>query len=120
MTLIGIGVDIVSLPRVARFLKDHSDRLDRIFTVRERKLLAGRRSRVEPVARLLSAKEAIFKALGGSWMGIEGFRMIDVNLEEATAKVKPALLGRRRGIQFTLSTSRRSSLIVSQAVGVIP
>ena len=32
-------------------------------------------------AKLLAAKEAFFKALGGSWMGLEGFQSIEIRLE---------------------------------------
>ena len=68
----GVGIDLVSLPRARRFVKDHGARAAR---------LAGKKSptlSAVEFARIFAAKEAYFKALGLSWMGLEGFESIKV------------------------------------------
>ncbi len=64
MTVIGVGIDLVSVPRVQRLLERHGDRvLERLLTESER---AYCRTKVHPaqnVAARVAAKEAAFKAL---------------------------------------------------------
>ena len=73
----GIGIDLVSIPRMRKFVKLHGQKaaelLDSSFSTRSKHVLS-----VKHLARLFAAKEAVFKALGRSWMGIEGFQEIKV------------------------------------------
>ncbi len=74
MRLLGIGVDLVSIPRMRQFLKRHGAKAVKLLDpqAKSRKISALR------LARLFAAKEAVFKALNRSWMGIEGFQAIQV------------------------------------------
>ncbi len=74
---IGLGIDLLSLSRAKNFLNSHSlKKIGRLFTDNERKKL--RRLSPRAFSRLFTAKEAFFKALGKSWMGLEGFGTIEV------------------------------------------
>lgn len=71
MRLAGSGIDILSLRRAARLVQNHSSKqIKTLLTPTERK------RKITPLylARLLSAKEAYFKAVEGSvmsWQSIE-------------------------------------------------
>ena len=75
----GIGVDLVDLRRVRRFLQDHPKSFFRLLSPVEKKLWSARKPTALDFARLFAAKEAFFKALGGSWMGLEGFERFEVS-----------------------------------------
>lgn len=69
MTIYGIGVDVVDIPRFAATLERTPTMRDRLFTARE---IEGR---LESLAGRFAAKEAFVKALrapaGMSWQDIE-------------------------------------------------
>lgn len=63
--IIGIGIDLIDIRRVARTLDRHGERfITRIFTATERALAEKRANRVETYAKRFAAKEACAKALG--------------------------------------------------------
>ena len=63
--VVGVGTDLVDLARIDSALERHGDALlERLFTRRERELLATDVSRVERIAARFAAKEAALKALG--------------------------------------------------------
>ena len=65
--VVGLGIDVASVERVARALKRHGDRFsERLLTRAERADLAARAGdRAAAIAGRFAAKEAAFKALGG-------------------------------------------------------
>lgn len=67
--IVGIGVDLVDIPRFERSLDRTPRLMDRLFAVAERSL------RPASLAARYAAKEALIKALGGSdgvhWTDIE-------------------------------------------------
>ena len=65
--VVGLGIDVASLERVARLLERFGDRFcARVLTAGERAELAGRGAdRAAAVAGRFAAKEAASKALGG-------------------------------------------------------
>jgi holo-[acyl-carrier protein] synthase len=68
MVIVGHGVDIVEVERVARMLEQHGQRfLDRVFTPEEQAYAAQHVLRAERLAGRFAAKEAILKALGTGW-----------------------------------------------------
>jgi holo-[acyl-carrier protein] synthase len=77
--VIGVGIDLVDLPRVARMLADKGDHaLTRLFTDEERAYLATRPDPTGHAAARIAAKEAVYKALqalpgarGVGWRDIE-------------------------------------------------
>lgn len=73
----GIGVDLVSRARVGQFLSRHADYVrNRFLNTRERRTL--KHLSLENFAELFAAKEAFFKACGEAWMGLEGFRDMQI------------------------------------------
>ena len=69
--IVGLGVDLVDIERVAGMLARHGDRLlERCFAPGE----AVRPQDPQHLAGLLAAKEAAFKALGCGWGDGVGWR----------------------------------------------
>jgi holo-[acyl-carrier protein] synthase len=73
MTTLGVGVDIVDVPRFALALQRHPTIVDRLFTPSE---LEDSRSRPERLAARFAAKEAVLKTLSvgfgaAPWKSIE-------------------------------------------------
>ncbi len=67
------------LSRARQFLKQNGvESVMRLFSKSEIAALRGKRLTPHTFAKLFSAKEAFFKATGGSWMGMEGFSGIEV------------------------------------------
>jgi holo-[acyl-carrier protein] synthase len=67
--IVGTGVDVTPIARVARLVRDHAADLARIFTSGERGFCdaaLGRR-RDGRYAAAFAAKEAVMKALGTGW-----------------------------------------------------
>lgn len=102
--IIGIGMDLVEVSRVAALLERHGERgLRRLFTPgeRERCLCAGRPA--QSFAARFAAKEAFLKAIGTGWA--EGLGWTDVEVVSA-ASGAPELrlhgaaerLARKRGV----------------------
>jgi holo-[acyl-carrier protein] synthase len=77
--VIGVGIDLVDLARVARMLADKGDHaFARLFTDDERAYLATRPDPTGHAAARIAAKEAVYKALqalpgarGVGWRDIE-------------------------------------------------
>ena len=75
----GVGVDLMRLSRARQFLKQNGvQSVTRLFSKSEIAALRGKRLTPRTFAKFFSAKEAFFKAGGGSWMGMEGFSGIEV------------------------------------------
>lgn len=73
--ILGTGVDVAPIARVARLVNDHAGDLGRMFTARERAFCdAGApRQRDARYAAAFAAKEAVVKALGTGWQSdVEG------------------------------------------------
>lgn len=65
--VVGLGLDIVDVERVARMLEREGERVtSRLLTEREWAYCAGMRTPAQHVAARLAAKEAAFKALAGT------------------------------------------------------
>lgn len=65
MPIIGLGLDLVEVARIARLIERHGERvLARVFTDAERAYCEGSRRRFEHFAARFAAKEAALKALG--------------------------------------------------------
>ena len=77
MSVVGIGIDLVEVARIARLLERHGDRaLHRICNEGE----ADPRRAVldQHVAGLFAAKEAVLKALGTGWAQGTAFRQVEI------------------------------------------
>ena len=75
----GVGVDLMRLSLARKLLKQNdTPSILRLFSKSEIAALRGKRLTPLVFAKFFSAKEAFFKATGGSWMGMEGFSNIEV------------------------------------------
>ncbi len=84
MSVLGVGIDLVDLARVARLLEDKGDHaLNRLFTDSEREYLATRDEPTGHAAARIAAKEAVYKAMQ-SLPGARaiGWREIEVTRDE--------------------------------------
>ncbi len=77
--IVGTGVDIVEVPRVAAAMERFGRRfLERIFTPEEMRYCDSKRNRVERYAARFAAKEAALKALGTGWKRGIAWREVEV------------------------------------------
>ena len=77
--IVGTGIDIAEVPRIAQAISRYGDRfLRRIFTEGEIQYCESKASRVQSYAARFAAKEAAMKALGTGWN--RGVRWRDVEV----------------------------------------
>src|SRR5258708_34850570 len=78
--IVGTGIDIAEVPRIAQALARHGDRfLRRVFTEGEIRYCDSKANRVERYAARFAAKEAAMKALGTGWNHGVRWRDIEVS-----------------------------------------
>jgi len=66
--IVGTGIDIAEVPRVAESIKRFGNRfLNRVYTEAEIRYCDSKANRVERYAARFAAKEAAMKALGTGW-----------------------------------------------------
>ena len=80
MRIIGHGIDIVEVARIAAMLQEHGQRfVTRCFTEAESGYAeSSRRRRAEHYAARFACKEAVLKALGTGWRDGVSWRDIEV------------------------------------------
>jgi holo-[acyl-carrier protein] synthase len=102
----GVGVDLVSIPRMRTTIERWQDRfVERVFTDDEIAYCRSRRDPAPHFAARFAAKEAGFKALGtGLQMGVR-WRELEVRRERQQAPTL-VLSGRARDIGLGLGGSR--------------
>ena len=84
MSVIGIGIDLVEVARIARLLARHGERaVARICNEGEADV--RRVALDQHVAGLFAAKEAVLKALGTGWAQGTAFRQVEVVRSEGGA-----------------------------------
>jgi holo-[acyl-carrier protein] synthase len=77
--IVGTGIDITEVPRVAESIARFGQRfLSRVFTDEERRYCDSKANRVERYAARFAAKEAAMKALGTGWS--RGVRWRDIEV----------------------------------------
>lgn len=101
----GLGVDLVEVPRFERVLARHRQRLlARVFTAAERAYAAERRRGGESLAVRFAAKCAARRALGGGGAGAaSGFRAVLLEIEIVREP------GRAPTLRFHGETARRAA-----------
>ncbi|MDX2115957.1 MAG: holo-ACP synthase [Planctomycetota bacterium] len=89
MAIVGHGIDLVEVARIARLLEEHGAAFRaRCFTPEEQRLAQAGGRIAERFAGRFAAKEAVLKALGTGWAG--GIAWTDIELG-ADASGKPVL-----------------------------
>lgn len=77
--IVGTGIDIAEVPRIAESISRFGDRfLRRVFTQGEMQYCDSKANSVERYAARFAAKEAAMKALGTGWN--HGVRWVDVEV----------------------------------------
>ncbi len=107
--LVGIGVDLVEVGRVARVWERFGERfLARVFTAGERAYCLARPDAAGTLAGRFAAKEAVMKALSPTRPGGLAFSDVGVNAGAARPSVElsgaAAAVAARRGIAEVLVT----------------
>jgi holo-[acyl-carrier protein] synthase len=120
--IVGTGIDVVEVPRIARAIARFGRRfLDRIFTPAEIRYCETKKNRVERYAARFAAKEAAMKAIGTGWRGV-AWKEIEVRREPGgrptvhfTGKVEQhaARLGARRA---SLSLTHTEQTAMAQVI----
>ncbi len=79
MPIIGHGIDLVEIARIARMREDHGDHfLERVFTPAEREYCLAHKRWEEHLAGRFASKEAVLKVLGTGWRGQIAWTDIEV------------------------------------------
>jgi holo-[acyl-carrier protein] synthase len=115
MAIVGIGLDVVELPRARHLLARHGTRiLDRTLTDEERAYLASLGDPAPAFAARLAAKEAVYKALqvlpdarAVGWREIAVRRLPDGRPEAVlTGRAAQVVAPHQIRVHLTLSHSR--------------
>lgn len=75
--IIGIGTDVIEIERIQKAVQNTESFLNKIYTTREQAYYKENHKKVETLAGLFAAKEAVSKALG---TGFRGFSARDIEM----------------------------------------
>ena len=121
--IVGTGVDIVEVPRVAAAIERFGKRfLERIFTDAEIRYCQSRRNSTERFAARFAAKEAALKALGTGWGRGVAWREVEVRREPGGRPTvhfsgRAAEFAARLGMkQASLSLSHTAEQAIAQVI----
>jgi holo-[acyl-carrier protein] synthase len=96
--IVGTGIDIVEVPRVAQAIERFGDRfLHRIFTPGEIQYCDSKKNRAERYAARFAAKEAGLKAIGTGWRLGVAWKELEVRREPGG---RPTLVFSGRAAEF--------------------
>jgi holo-[acyl-carrier protein] synthase len=121
--IVGTGIDIAEVPRIAQALSRHGERfLHRVYTEGEISYCDSKANRIERYAARFAAKEAAMKALGTGWN--HGVRWRDIEVSRLpggrpTIKFhgKAAEFAARLGMtNVALSISHTSEQAIAQVI----
>ena len=71
---------MVAFSRTEDFYVKHRDSLGKILNPEEQEALKNSHNPSKLLAYFFSAKEAVFKSLDQDWLGVDGFKMIKIDL----------------------------------------
>jgi holo-[acyl-carrier protein] synthase len=120
--VVGLGVDLVELDRVARALDRWGSRLvDKLMDAEEAgRLPASGAERARALALAIAGKEAASKALGTGWSRGVRWRDVEVRLRpEPTVGLRGAAAARARALGSSGRTWARLELRDELAVGEV-
>jgi holo-[acyl-carrier protein] synthase len=124
MAVIGIGLDVVDIPRFAGVYERFGEKfLRRVFTDAERVYCGKRTEPLNCYAGRFAAKEAVFKAIGGGTGPPIPLRDVEIAMDgrRPTARLRGTAerLARERGITEVLVTiSHDAGVAAAAAVAV--
>jgi len=124
MAILGHGVDIVDVARVAQMHADHGGHfLDRCFTPAEQAYCLKRKACDMHLAGRFAAKEAILKVLGTGWRGMIAWTDMEI-LNDGSGKPRVTLSGESAKVaaelgivRWHVSISHTESHAIGSAIG---
>lgn len=125
MDVIGHGVDMIEVARIARMVERHGHRFfERVYTQTEQAYCKERKRMFEHLAARFAAKEAVLKALGTGWSGGIGWTDVEV-VHEPSGRPRielhaaAARAARDRGVSRVLiSLSHTDKTAIASAIAV--
>jgi holo-[acyl-carrier protein] synthase len=121
--IVGTGLDIAEVPRIAESITRFGDRfLRRVYTEGEIRYCESKANRVERYAARFAAKEAAMKALGTGWNHGVRWRDVEVTRQPGgrpamTFHGKAAEFAARLGaVRVALSLSHTSKQAIAQVI----
>ncbi len=107
--IVGTGIDIVEVPRVAAAIERFGQRfLERIYTEGEIRYCESKANRVERYAARFAAKEAAMKALGTGWN--RGVRWRDIEVRRQPGG-RPTLVFSGKAAEFAAGLGATNTAI---------
>ncbi len=122
MSILGVGLDLVDIPRIAALRRRHGDRLTTVFRREELDFCLARKNPDECLAARFAAKEAVMKALGTGWAEGVSFLGIEILREESgkpAVRLHGATLEKARALgigRIHLSISHARTAAVAQVL----
>jgi holo-[acyl-carrier protein] synthase len=120
--IVGTGIDIVEVPRIAASLDRFGERFTRkIFTDDEIRYCESKQNKAERYAARFAAKEAAMKALGTGWRGL-GWKEIEVRRQPGSRPTvvfsgRAAELAERCGVvRASLSLSHTGQHAIAEVI----
>lgn len=127
MRIIGHGIDLVHVERIARLRDEHGGRfLERCFTPGERAHAGDGPRRDEHLAARFAAKEAVLKALGTGWSQGIGWTDVEVVTDSqgcpgVRLHAHAGRVAESRGVTgWSLSLSHTGGLAIASAIATGP
>ncbi len=129
MSIIGIGTDIIEVPRIALMIEKHGELfVQRVYTTYEIGYCQLRKSANQHYAGRWAAKEAVLKAIGTGWAG--GIQWTDIEVRNDVSG-RPSItlyhgakdVCEERGIsdiQISISHCRTMAVAYAVAIGFEP
>jgi holo-[acyl-carrier protein] synthase len=110
--IVGTGIDIAEVPRIAESIERFGDRfIQRVFTEDEIEYCESKANRIERYAARFAAKEAAMKALGTGWN--HGVRWRDVEVFRQPGR-RPTIKFHGKAAEFAAQMNTRNvSLSIS-------
>lgn len=110
--IVGTGVDIVEVPRIAATIARFGERfVGRVFTEAEIRYCESKANKVERYAARFAAKEAALKAIGTGWSRGVSWREVEVRREPGG---RPTIGFSGRAAEFAAKLGvKRASLSLS-------
>ncbi len=122
MRIIGLGVDLADIERVAHVFEKYPRFIDRCFTAHEKEYALRFAKPARRLAARFAGKEAVMKSMGTGWRRI---RWTDIEITgggkptvrmTGTAARRAAMLGVTE-IHVTITHTDTSALVMAVAVG---
>ncbi|MCB5286970.1 MAG: holo-ACP synthase [Candidatus Cloacimonetes bacterium] len=86
--ILGLGTDIIAVPRIERVIKSNPRFIEKVFSSKEQQYCSGKANPAQSYAARFAAKEAFMKALGTGWD--EGISWAEIEVIN-DAKGKPSI-----------------------------